>query len=154
MGYEDGLVVALLLWIWNAIMIIVMINSKMERNINRIGQRLSWTTLEPEPMKASDIHRPFLSSAGKYLLIIGIGFVFSFLSWAAVALKMGSLIYRWGKNYGKPQAVREFEWKLKNMDMPFDQIIKESMKVSDIDPKEFEQYRSSLLQDLYERGLQ
>lgn len=40
--YETGLLFAFLLWLYNVITSIVMINSRFERNMNKIGQRLSW----------------------------------------------------------------------------------------------------------------
>ena len=53
-SYEAGVGIALLLWAYNAIMLIVNVNSQFERNLNRIGQRLSWLTFAPKAMESED----------------------------------------------------------------------------------------------------
>jgi len=41
---------------------------------------------------------------------------------------------------------------MKNMDMPFDQIVQEMMKVSDENPANFEKVRNDLAQEMMDRG--
>lgn len=42
MDYESGVLIAFLLWALNAVMVIINVNSQFERNIHKIGMRLSW----------------------------------------------------------------------------------------------------------------
>lgn len=151
--YETGVVVALLLWLYNAVMIVVSVNSQFERNLNRIGQRLSWLTLTPKPMEQEDQGRSAWSKALRYLLIVGIGLPFILLSWLNVALAAAIMIYRYSKDRGAPQAIRELRWRMRNVDMPFDQLVKELMKASDADPSKFDEFRANLVRELEERGV-
>lgn len=151
--YETGVGVAFLIWIWNSVSVLVLANSKMERNLNKIGQRISWTTLMPKPMSSRDADRSLAWSVLKYLLIVNISLPFILLSWGYVALQVAILLHRYSKNFGAPQAIREFRWKLKNIDMSFDQIVRELMKIAEQDPNSFEQFRDDLRRDLLNRGV-
>lgn len=152
--YETGIFFAFLLWLYSAIMIVVSVNSRLERNLNRIGQRLSWLTLTPKPMDSDDLSRSTVSKILRYLLIVGISLPFVLLSWLNVALAIATIIYRRAKDSGAPQAVREFRWKMKNADLTFDQLVKEMMKISEDDPsKFFEEFRTTIVNELEERGL-
>jgi urea transporter len=151
--YETGIFFAFLLWLYNAIMIVVSVNSRLERNLNRIGQRLSWLTLTPKPMDSDDLSRSTVSKILRYLLIVGISLPFVLLSWLNVALAIATIIYRRAKDSGAPQAVREFRWKMKNADLTFDQLVKEMMKISEDDPSKFEEFRTTIVNELEERGL-
>lgn len=151
--YETGIFFAFLLWLYNAIMIVVSANSRLERNLNRIGQRLSWLTLTPKPMDSDDLSRSTVSKILRYLLIVGISLPFILLSWLNVALAITTIIYRRAKDSGAPQAVREFRWKMKNADLTFDQLVKEMMKISEDDSSKFEEFRTTIVNELEERGL-
>lgn len=151
--YETGIFFAFLLWLYNAIMIVVSINSRLERNLNRIGQRLSWLTLMPKPLEPDDLSRSTTSKVLRYLLVVGIGLPFILLSWLNVALSVATILYRRAKDSGAPQTVREFRWKLRNTDLTFDQLVRESMKVTEEDSSKFEEFRASMINELEERGL-
>lgn len=151
--YETGLFLAVLLWLYNALMIVVSVNSRLERNLNRMGQRLSWLTLTPKPMDPDDLSRSTLSKVLKYLFIVGVGLPFVFLSWLYVALAVGNILYRRAKDSGAPQVIREFRWKMKNADLTFDQLVKELMKVSEEDLSKFEEFRAKIVSELQEQGL-
>jgi len=151
--YETGLLLAFLLWLYNAVAIVVSVNSRLERNLNRMGQRLSWLTLMPKPMDVEDRSRSTLSKVFRYLFIVGIGLPFVLLSWLYVVLAAGGIIYKRTKDFGAPQVVREFRWKMKNTDLTFDRLIKELMKVSEEDPSNFAEFRGKIVRELEERGL-
>jgi hypothetical protein len=152
-SYENGLVIAFFLWLIGTIHILVSINSKLQRNLNKIGQRLSWITLSPKPMEAEDLSRSAFSKTVKFIFISGIGLISALLSWLYVAMFLGAFIYKRMKDAGAPQAVREFRWKLRNADLSFDQLAKELMKVLEHDPANFEKFREDLVQDLKNQGL-
>lgn len=103
--YETGIFFAFLLWLYNAVMIVVSVNSRLERNLNRMGQRLSWFTLMPKPLEPDDLSRSPTSKVLRYLLVVGIGLPFILLSWFNVALAVGTILYRRAKDSGAPQAV-------------------------------------------------
>ena len=152
-SYEGGLVLSLFLWLLNSAEMIVHINSQLERNLNKIGQRISWATLTPKAMSAEDEARSTLAKIGKYLLIVGFNFPFVFLSWLFVAYFVGFWFYRRSKDSGVPQVVKEFRWKLKNYDLSFDEVVKESMKVVGEPPEKFDTFRESFVLELREKGL-
>ena len=151
--YETGIFVAFLLWLYNAVMIVVSVNSRLERNLNQMGQRLSWVTLTPKAMEPGDLSRSTTSKILKYLLGVGIGLPFVLLSWLNVGLAIATILYRRAKDSGAPQAVREFRWKLRNTDLTFDQLVRESMKAVEADPSKFEEFRATMVTELEERGL-
>ena len=152
-SYESGLILATLLWLWTTISALVVINSRMERNLNRIGQSISWLTLKPEPILASEIHQSQLRKSIKFLLIYGIGLFLVLGSWIYVASFVAMIIHRMRMDSGAPQAIKDFRWKLKNTDMTFDQLIKEMMKVGEQDPAKFEEVKSQMIDNLRDRGI-
>lgn len=152
-SYEAGLAVSFLVWLASIISLLVSINSRLETNLNKIGQRLSWLTLTPTPMDLDDVKRSAFSKVMRFALIVGISLPLIFLSWLYVAMLAGIFVYRCTKDSGAPQVVREFRWKLKNAEMTFDQLVKEMMKVAETDPADFDKYRDNLVDELKGRGL-
>lgn len=153
-SYEGGVLVGFLIWLYIAIMLPISINSTFERNLNRIGLRLSWLTLRPKIMNKEDSSRPPLKAVLKYVFIIGFGLPLVLLSWAYVAWALGAVVYARTKDAGAPQNVREYRWRLRNMDLTFDQLVKEQMKAADEDLQNFEDYRANIISDMQARGLQ
>jgi hypothetical protein len=153
LNYETGVLFAFLLWLYNAVMIVILANSRLERNLNRMGQRLSWFTLTPKPLEPEDLSRSTTSKVLRYFLVVGICLPFILLSWLNVALAIATILYRRAKDSGAPQAIREFRWKLRNAELTFDQLVRESMKVAEEDPSKFEEFRASMVRELDERGL-
>lgn len=153
MDYETGLFVAFLTWVWGMINVLITINSQMERNLNKIGQRLSWTTFAPTRMTPQEQYRPLWKSAAKFLLIAAIGLACVVLSWLTVLLFFGQIVYRKSKDAGAPQTVREFRWKLRNVDMSFDNVLKEVLKVSGKSLDEFDEFRANSIREMEDAGL-
>jgi hypothetical protein len=152
-SYEFGIAVAFIVWIFSLVRLLVMINSQMEKNLNKIGLRLSWLTLAPKPMHMESRRRPFWKNVLKFLLITLVGAPFIFLSWVYVLFVLGAMFFVWEKNAGKPEVVRQYQWKMKNIDMTFDDIIRASMKASDTDPSKFEEVRQSILDEIAENAV-
>lgn len=144
MTYENGVGVALLLWLFNAIMIVVNVNSRMNRNLNKVSQRLSWLSFAAKSMNRDDLSRPWWKSLLKYLLIVGFNLVFTLTSWLYVAGVVAMFVYSKSKDSGAPEAIRAYRWKLKNVDMSFDDMVREVMKLSDKPTVEFEQFREDM----------
>lgn len=152
LSYENGVGIAFMLWLASIVIILVSINSRYEKNLNKIGQRLSWLSLNPKAMDAEELERSMFRKIFKFLFIAGIGLPVVLLSWLYVAWFVGTNVYHRAKDAGAPQAVREFRWKLKNTDMSFDQIVREMMKASEEDPTTFEKVRNDLVQEMMDRG--
>jgi hypothetical protein len=147
--YEIGLVVALLGWVWNLAWLAVMLNSTLERNLRRVGMCLSWATLRPKEMTAKDRQRSRLGACLKYLVIAIAGLPFILLSWGFVAWQVGIYLYRRQKDAGRPAAAREFDWKLRNIDMSFDQLAKELYALNStlgLEQAPFDHFRNGLWQ--------
>lgn len=151
--YENGLLIAILYWLYSAVMMVVQLNSQLQKNLNRIGERLSWTNLEPKPMTSGDLNGSAWGKILKYLLIVSIGFVTVFLSWISVGLTVLSLMRRFWRSYGAPQSVKELRWKMRNLDMSFDAIVLESFKLDNRGCVTFQEYKEMIQRDLVSRGL-
>ena len=89
----------------------------------------------------------------KYLFIVGFGLAFVLLSWLYVASSAGVFMWNWSKNQGAPQVIREYRWKMRNIDMDVDTLVRETFKLSEKPPEEFEKFKAAAITDLEERGL-
>ena len=151
--YETGMLLAFMLWIFNSVMLVVQLNSRMENNLNRVGQRLSWLTMRPKMMASSDLKSSVLKKVLKYGFLASLGLIGIFFSWISVAVTAVSFAYKWSKDYGTPQNIKEFRWKLRNMDLSFDQMVQEMIKLDTEGHSTLEQYKEALQRDLVSRGL-
>lgn len=139
MMYESGLTVAFFLWLIGMGSIIVRKNSLLERNLNKIGRRTSLLGLE---IKDAKYPKPSLwILIFKFTLSVIISLPFILLSWLYVAIVFLLYAYKLMKDIGVPQQFKEYRWKLKNMDMTFDEIIKEIVKLEDLDESEYPRVR-------------
>lgn len=152
-SYETGLGISFLLWLWGGINIIISTNSLLQRNLNKVGMRLSWLNLEPKPMDSEYLNRPWYMRGFKFILIAAFGVLSVLLSWLHVAFFIGVLIYKRSKDMGAPKAVQELRWKLRNVDMTFDQIVQEMIKASGDESVDFNTYRNEWKQSMEQRGL-
>ena len=153
MNYETGLGIAALFWIYSLITLLIAVNSCQERNLRKVGQRLSWLTRRPKPMDAEDLTRPMWKKVGKFLLLAAISLPFVLLSWLQVLVIVGTILYEKSKDSGAPAAVREFRWKMRNIDMSFDDIVRESLKVTGTPAEQFEEQRAATIAELVAKGL-
>ncbi|UGQ44952.1 hypothetical protein [Massilia endophytica] len=128
--YETGLGVAFLVWLCNLILLLTKINSQAERNLRKIGMRHSWLTQTPKQRTASDAKRGILGTVGKFALIQSVALVSVILSWGYVLWAIGAILYAHAKDYGAPQEVKEFRWRMRNLDLPLDEIIRGMLKIS------------------------
>lgn len=143
--YENGLYISFLLYVYHLIMVILNANSKAENNLNKVGETYSWLTLRPVPMSKSDFDRPILLSILKFLIVaVWLG-LFVFLSWINVFIFLLMLLYRAHQDYGVPKEIKEFRWKLRNLDMSFDELVIELMKIKGIDIESFEEAKEELI---------
>ncbi|RST54127.1 hypothetical protein [Variovorax sp. DXTD-1] len=120
--YELGIFAAFILWVYSTMMAVANANSQLSRNLAKVGMRLSWVSGEPVPVgdQAGGAWR-FISA----LLAAIFGLAAILFSWFTVAISVGMMIYQKSKAAGMPQAVKEFRWKLRNVDMTREQILTE-----------------------------
>ncbi len=130
--YEFGCLIAFLIFIYGNFNVVMQLNSRMERNLNKIGMRLSWLTLSPKEMNAANDNPALFKKFVKFLLIVFIGLFFILLSWLQVFLYIAGYLYKGSKDAGAPSYVKEYRWKLKNVDMTFDVIAREMFKVAEL----------------------
>jgi hypothetical protein len=152
MDYESGVLIAFLIWCFGLIAMLIKVNSQMNKNLQKIGFRLSWVSLNPKPMSEFDTNKPIWRIILKFLVIAFFGFLFIFLSWVQVVFFIGMLGYKFFQDIGAPQVVRDFRWKLKNLNMTMDQVIEEFMKVDEV-KLDFEIYKSNIINDMKQRNL-
>jgi len=138
-SYENGLIAALLIWIAIIILNIAKSNSQMQKNLNKIGKRIGfWGVVDIDYSKQS-----FLYKSAKFILIhVILPIPFLFLSWLYVALVAAQYIYTLREDVGAPQLVKEFRWKLRNMDLSFDELIKETMIAKGQDLRDFDKVKA------------
>lgn len=123
--YETGALIAFLLWLYKNVSLVITINSTLERNLSRIEMRTSWLSRESVPLDAAYRTRPTWLHILRFLALAGFGLVGVLFSWLYVVLTVGSRVYEWSKDQGKPTAAKEFHWKMRNLDMAFEQIARE-----------------------------
>lgn len=141
-SYENGLILALLMWLWGFIDVIIRTNSQMSRNLKKIGKKISWFDLSLKDITHNDMKiSPIKKIAFFILWFVILPFPFIFTSWAYVFVFTFLFIYRVKKNFGMPQSYKEFQWKLKNIDMSFDEIIKEMMLATNQDMSKLEEVK-------------
>lgn len=149
--YEGGVAVAFLFWLFSVINLLITINSKFERNLNQMGLRTSWLTQTPKELTSEDMKRSAISKIFRFFIINGIGLATVLMSWLYVALVVIKIVYIKSKDSGAPAIIKEYRWRMKNLEMSFDQIVKELMKISDQDPANFEEFREELRSELSKR---
>lgn len=146
--YESGLLFAFFLWLFHAINLLVQINSTLNKNLHKVGKRLSWLSLTPEPLSHRDLDQPAWWKAVKYLFMQAITLPLIFLSWLYVAISAGMFIFGRMKDSGRPQAYKELAWKMKNIDMSFDQIVAEIAKSQSLSATQAHELRESILDEM------
>ncbi|MDM1720525.1 hypothetical protein [Acinetobacter towneri] len=144
-SYENGLILALLMWIWGFISVIIRTNSQMSRNLKKIGKKISWFDLSLKDITYRDAKiSPIKKIAFFALWFVILPFPFIFTSWVYVFASTFLFVYRVKKNFGMPQSYKEFQWKLKNIDMSFDEIIKEMMLATNQDMSKLEDVKEEI----------
>ncbi len=152
-SYESGVVVGAFMYVYFIFNLLVSINSQFERNLNKVGERISWLSMQIKPMKREDVHPPLWKIIGKFALISGLQGIFVFLSWVNVALNLMLIAYRISQDRGVPTKIREFRWKLRNQDLSFDDLIRERMLAAGLSLEFFEAEKENLIASLCSSGL-
>lgn len=150
--YELGIGVAFLCWVAGNVLWVAERFSTRGRNLRKLGMKLSlWGQIRP--MTASDVNRPLLLRLILIALWSFFGLVLTLFSWGYVIAYVGGIAWQWSKRNGAPQEVREFNWRMRNTDMSFDDIIRFSMRMRGIDEEQFEAVRRDTIEDMRSRGV-
>lgn len=150
--YETGVGVALLVWLASQVFGVVERMSIKARNLRRFGMKVS-ALGELQPITENDAKRHWAVRLLVHAGVALIGLLSTLLSWVYVAFYVGNLAWIWSKQVGAPAEVREFRWRLKNIDMSLDDLIRASMKAQGIAADRFEEVRSAHVEDMRARGL-
>jgi len=127
--YLVGVLIMLIYWVFQSIWLIILINSMYEKNLNKIYQRISWSTYRIKLIESLDeLRTPKYKKIFKYILVISISFLSVFLSWITVFFTIIGIYFIHYKSLGRPECVKNYHWKLKNIDMTYDKIIEEKYK--------------------------
>lgn len=153
MDYETGIFFAFLAWAHGLTMMVVNVNSLMNKNLQKIGLRISWLNFSVKQLTHEEQIRPLWRYVLKFFLIAAIGVPFIFLSWVQVAIYVGFIIYKKSKDSGVPVAMKEYRWKMNNLGMSQDQVIEESMKAHGMPLENFAEHKAEVLADMKRRNL-
>ncbi|MGB3109982.1 MAG: hypothetical protein WBB40_05265 [Psychrobacter alimentarius] len=137
--YETGVTVAFLLWLYGCISTVVRKNSLLEKNLNRIGKKTSLLGSD-----IVDVRYPKDSASKsmlKYVAVMGVSLILIVFSWLYVAVSLFAIFYSFRKDLGVPLVIKEYRWKLRNVDMSFDEIIKAIVQLEGLDESEYPRVR-------------
>lgn len=144
--YEMGIAAAFTLWLIDLIMTIVRKNSLLERNLRKLGKRTSMLGFGITDAK-QERTRVWVATV-KIILRILLTIPFVLFSWLYVAIIVLTYAYFFKKDFGAPMMVKEYRWKMKNMDMSFDEIIKGIVKMEGLNESEYERVRQEWVEHI------
>lgn len=152
--YENGFAIALLMWAWSFISIIIKSNSLFSKNLKKLGKKISWFDLSIADITYNDAK---ITRTKRVMFFIFwwviLPLPFTLTSWVYVFIVSAMFIYRITKDFGAPADVKGFRWKLRNIDMGFDQLVKELMIISNQDLSELEKVKQEIRQSIKERQI-
>lgn len=124
-GYEQGVFLAFVIWLIETTGLFLSLNSKLNSNLRKVGCRLRWSGGQPIMIEQDEINPTKNKIIIKFSLYILSGIVSIIFSWLFVIYS----IAKWVKsfcsyNFGTPEVVKIQRFKMKNIDMNFDQILK------------------------------
>jgi hypothetical protein len=122
--YLIGVLIGAMFWVLHTALLFAQRKSIRERNLNRIGLRSSWVGAELRPLHAWDLTQPRIVYVGKTLLIVLSELPLILGSWFYVIFVVGTHVYRHLLDIGTPAVVRDYRWKLRNLDMTFDRSLR------------------------------
>lgn len=133
MEYETGVFVALVLICLNYLFLILRSKSLYEKNLNRIGMRSSWISGIPREIGSAGV----LYKLFKFIFMIASSAVSVFLSWLTVIWIVGIYIYRLWKDFDPPERIKNLRWKMKNVHMSEEQILRTMFDTTELPESEF-----------------
>ena len=120
-------------------------------NLRQIGFRISWVDGRPKPMKEEDLHRePWYFFLKFCLAVLGLGLsaIFSWLNVILIPIQFLIVVI---KSFGAPRDVKDAIWRMKNLHLDFDGVVRQSAAISGA--LDYAADRAELLKSLKERKL-
>lgn len=151
-SYENGLLVNFLFIAYNYVNLLIQKNSIFERNLNKVGLRLSWTSLSAKEYYIDESRFSFIKKIIKFIFMFVLDVAFAMLSWLGIAIRIIMIIYFYNKRFGMPTKLKEYAWKLKNIDMSFHQLILAGMEANNVDESQYDSFSNEVLEGMRERG--
>ncbi|HDU8426439.1 TPA: hypothetical protein RG034_001810 [Acinetobacter baumannii] len=146
--YENGVVIGFVLWIITLIRTLFLINSKTQSNLRKVGKRLSLLGgVKDIEYRKKDKWNLIL----KFIFIVVLPLGLIFLSWVYVIPTIVYYLYQFYQDFSAPQKVKDFRWKLKNLDLHQDQLIRWLMELTDQNPEDFEKIKKEINEDIERR---
>lgn len=145
--YEAGVLAAFLIWLMRIGWMIIVPHTKFSRNLRRVGMCVSWATGRPRPMDEADRSRGVVAHSLRLLLLACMQLPFVLLSWISVGLTLGAFVVSLLRDLGKPQELKAAFWRLRNVELSFDEIVSELYKAQAALGKQgvpFEQFRDAM----------
>ncbi|MFW1903660.1 hypothetical protein [Acinetobacter baumannii] len=146
--YENGVVIGFVLWIITLIRTLFLVNSKTQSNLRKVGKRLSLLggvkDIEYRKQDKWNLILKFI-----FIVVLPLGLIF--LSWVYVIPIIVYYLYQFYQDFSAPQKVKDFRWKLKNLDLHQDQLIRWLMELSDQNPEDFEKIKKEINEDIERR---
>lgn len=141
--YEKGIMLALALYIYQVASIVYLKNSRLNQNLKKIGYRIGWYGKT----------KPASSKTGAVMLIIKVlvwlsGLIFILFSWFYVLLVGGWYIYQLLSSLTAPPEIKRLRWKMRNLDMSFDEILREQMIAQNMDLAYFDEYKQNYIAEM------
>lgn len=149
-SYESGVFIALCLWVFSLVSLIIKLNSLLNKNLNKIGLRISWTTQTPVPIDGFDDKNKALKLF-LFILLTLCGLAYVITSWLYVVLFLLTLLYAKSKDYGAPEKIKNYRWMLKNVDMPVEKILQEIYNLDEHNDISFSEFKEQSLKEIEER---
>jgi len=123
--YELGVFWASIIWLVETSRLFLSLNSQLNRNLRKVGCRVRWAGGQPRMMEQDEINPTRNKVIIKSSLYILWGIISIALSWLFVIYS----IARWVKsfysyNFNVPELVKIQRFKMNNIDMSFDEILK------------------------------
>ena len=147
--YEIGVFVALAIVLIRFIYAFLKLNSKLSKNLELIGRRLSYFSLEAKAITLSYRNQGIVLKILKFLIIwLFLPLILIFLSWLYVVYLIGIHLYQLIQTLGVPNDIKEYRWKINNLDLSFDQMVELTYKLVNHGDMTLEQFKNSINEGL------
>lgn len=147
--YEIGVFVALAIVLIRFIYAFLKLNSKLSKNLELIGRRLSYFSLEAKAITLSYRNQGIVLKILKFLIIwLFLPLILIFLSWLYVVYLIGIHLYQLIQTLGVPNDIKEYRWKINNLDLSFDQMVELTYKLVNHGDMTLEQFKNSINESL------
>ncbi len=123
--YELGVFWAFIIWLIETSRLFLSLNSQLNKNLRKVGCRLRWSGGQPRMMEQDEINPTRNKVIVKTSLYVLWGLISIALSWLFVIYSTFKAVKSfYSYNFGSPEVVKIQRFKMKNIDMSFDEILK------------------------------